>query len=389
MKSYKTIFLFSFLALISLCLFAAAGSALINLRSSGSSLASDWLSEEDKARLAEAIHLRRTAGEQLWPGWGTADIPILVYNQDWAFLVGLQEPAQGWIKVPAGIQRGGPWKQVPNDSFASAPYYRQPLQKGGETPQSFTVQVGSRWSASLQTLDWMKVSLERQVREDLPGFLQPVFPYPIFVSQLVKGDDQYLTLVAHESFHAYQGMVAGERLADSERSNQMHGASYTRAIDPMQDDWQAELDLLSQAVTNNSSTQAAELTRRFLEVRSERRERAGLPPELVEYEQEREWLEGLARYAELEVWRLASTGKTAPLAETAILEDFEAYSGFESRWSRELQQMKRMAGDKGDGRFYYTGAAQAYLLDRLVPDWKTRVFQEGVYLEDLLAAAVR
>jgi hypothetical protein len=40
-------------------------------------------------------------------------------------------------------------------------------------------------------------------------------------------------------------------------------------------------------------------------------------------------------------------------------------------------------------RFYYSGMAQAVLLDRLMPDWKVRAWSEGVWLEDLLAEAVR
>jgi len=51
--------------------------------------------------------------------------------------------------------------------------------------------------------------------------------------------------------------------------------------------------------------------------------------------------------------------------------------------------MRRMANDEGDGRFYYSGMAQAFLLDRLRPDWKSKAFDEDIWLEDLLAEAVR
>jgi len=49
--------------------------------------------------------------------------------------------------------------------------------------------------------------------------------------------------------------------------------------------------------------------------------------------------------------------------------------------------MKRQVDQEGDTRFYYTGMAQATLLDRLSPDWK-RTMAEDVWLEDLLAQAV-
>jgi len=68
--------------------------------------------------------------------------------------------------------------------------------------------------------------------------------------------------------------------------------------------------------------------------------------------------------------------------------DFARYAGFEKRWAQEAAQMGRMAGDEGDGRFYYSGMAQAVLLDRLLPDWKEQALADDVFLEDLLETAV-
>jgi hypothetical protein len=47
-----------------------------------------------------------------------------------------------------------------------------------------------------------------------------------------------------------------------------------------------------------------------------------------------------------------------------------------------------MADDEGDGRFYYSGMAQAMLLDQLLPNWKEQALDEAVFLEDLLETAV-
>ena len=49
--------------------------------------------------------------------------------------------------------------------------------------------------------------------------------------------------------------------------------------------------------------------------------------------------------------------------------------------------MKRQVRQDGVTRFYYTGAAQAFLLDKLAPGWKAQAMAPGVFLEDLLAAA--
>jgi hypothetical protein len=59
------------------------------------------------------------------------------------------------------------------------------------------------------------------------------------------------------------------------------------------------------------------------------------------------------------------------------------------RWSQEIDQIRRMASGEGDTRFYYTGLAQAALLDRLAADWRGRALSGELSLEELLAGAVR
>ena len=110
---------------------------------------------------------------------------------------------------------------------------------------------------------------------------------------------------------------------------------------------------------------------------------------LAEYEQQREWLEGLALYNELEILRQAYNDDDYRSAEAMASDpEFDDYETFEQRWDQEVAQIGRMAGNDGDGRFYYSGMAQAALLDRLLPEWKAQIFEEGVFLEDLLATAV-
>ena len=116
---------------------------------------------------------------------------------------------------------------------------------------------------------------------------------------------------------------------------------------------------------------------------------AGLSADLVLYEQRYEWLEGLAKYVELGVWEtVAGTEGYEPLPALDADPEFHDYGRFRSRWNSELLTMRNMAGGEGDSLFYYTGMAQARLLDRLMPGWKTVAEQEGVWLEDLLAEAI-
>ncbi len=389
MKKVRKFLFISVLSLTGLCLLLVAIFALSNLGLPQQSPVTETLSAADKIRLAETFHLSRSVGDAVWPGWGQADIPAIAYNELYAFLVGYHDPPEGWIKVPQGSQRGGPWELVPGDSFNDQPYYRQSLPDPDVTPEGFAVRVGERWASSLMTFDWAKISLMRPIRQDLPPFIRPVFPYRLFLAQLLGGDDKYITLIAHEAFHAYQGMLAPEKLAASETTNLQFENQYPWDDPALRADWQTELNLLAEALQSTDRAQTVELARRFLDVRAARRDSADLSPELVSYERQREWLEGLARYAELEIWRQASMQDYTPLSETSALPNFDNYAGFETRWSQELDQIRRMASDEGDGRFYYSGMAQAFLLDRFMPEWKGRAFGEGVWLEDLLNEALK
>jgi hypothetical protein len=388
MKKFRKILIISMGSLIGLCLLLTTISAIANRGLPQSSPVVETLSEADKTRLAETIHIREQLGDAVFPGWGQADIPAIIYNEEYVFLISFPDPPDGWVKVPAGIQRGNAWELMADDSFLGKPYYRQRLVEPKVSPEAFTVMVGDRWVSSMPTLDWFKISLVDQIQDDLPSFVAPIFPYQLFVGQLVSGTDQYITLSAHETFHSFQGMTTPDKFADAELINQYED-QYPWDDQSLQADWKTELDFLADALRSNDPNQTLELVRQFLALRAARRESANLSPELIAYEQHREWLEGLARYAELEIWRRAFISSYVPLSETNTLNDFKNYTGFESRWSRELDQISRMANDVGDGRFYYTGMAQAYLLDQLMPDWKTHIFDDDIWLDDLLNTATQ
>ncbi|MBI3942971.1 MAG: hypothetical protein HY326_08160, partial [Chloroflexi bacterium] len=202
--------------LLLLCLTTIGISALSNLGLPTHTGDATRLSETDKIRLAEIFHLRRTLGDTVWSGWGAADIPVILYNEEYAFLVDYPDPPPGWTKVPQHVARGGPWEPVPGDTFGGQVYYRQSLTDPQVTPQAFTVLVGNRWVASMHTLESMQIGLRQQIRGDLPPLLQPVFPYRLITVFLLNSSDWYMSGVLHESFHAYQGMMAPQRLAHVE-----------------------------------------------------------------------------------------------------------------------------------------------------------------------------
>jgi hypothetical protein len=341
------------------------------------------LSALEKARLAEAIHLRQQLGDLVWSGWGQVDIPVILYNQDYAFLVGYPQPPSGWLNIGNGERRGGSWELVSQDTFQGEPYYRQSLKELDTTPQAFTVLVGDQWVASMTTKEWTELGLIAQIHDDLPPVLNTLFAYIMAIWQY--NTDWHICLLLHESFHAYHGNRLPEAFRQADAMQRSFEKRYPWEDEEFQQDWQIELNLLADALRTPSQSKMVELIRKFLEHRDARRQRHQLDDALVTYEQQREWVEGLAKYVELEIWKQAATSSSyTPITALEEDSDFKHYATFEQRWKQEVAQMKRMAGDRGDGRFYYTGFAQAALLDRLIPGWEESFFEQGIFLEELL-----
>jgi hypothetical protein len=99
--------------------------------------------------------------------------------------------------------------------------------------------------------------------------------------------------------------------------------------------------------------------------------------DLLSFERDLEWLEGLAKYAEMRTYELAEGASLAELKQLPFWQtDFRTLAG-------------NLGSAENDQRFYLSGMAMARLLDRLDPAWKEHALAEGVYLEELLQAAVQ
>jgi len=360
------IFLWLLFGAFFLCIVAAGISALTNLSLPPGPAQLDRLDNLDKARLAETLHLKETLGEAIWPGFGQTDIPIVLWNRAYTFLT-------GYPRAPAG------WEEVPDDTFAGQPYYRQPTHE----PKNFALLVDGHWAASMATKHETDLFFREQFQQSLPPVIKQVFPYRL----LIFPSETQITAVLHESFHAYQAIAAPERFAAADQAYRQ-GDAYWELDATMHASWTTEIELLVSALQAESDEEVADRGRQFLALRGQRR--ASLDPALVDYERQVEWLEGLAKYVEMESWRQAAESTDyVPVAEMDADPDFRSYRNFEQHSRQELNQMRLQATRPGDVRFYYTGMAQGFLLDRLLPGWKERVLEEGVYLEDLVEEAVK
>lgn len=177
----------------------------------------------------------------------------------------------------------------------------------------------------------------------------------------------------HEAFHHYQ--YQQQFFGRKQEGPSQIDASEDRAL--------AEIEqrLLSDAIESTDPGAIRKGIARFLAVRQTRE--AKLPLSVREYQDQLEAREGTARYVEENV---------EICGDEASNDKRSAYRFFaRSRASVLAALAKDLRRDLSPnayarGRHYYTGAAMAYLLNQLSPDWQEQV-EHGARLSQLLAAA--
>lgn len=368
MKNPKKILLLAAGGLLILCLAASAISAISNLSLPAGPEDLSVLDPLDRARLEEALHLKNELGENVWPGLGDAQIPLIVHNKEYSFLALSPEAPEGWSVLEG-------------ETISGLPVYRQP----SDDPQNFAVPLNGSWAASIATKSETDTFIFDTFKDMLPPVIEQVFPYRL----LIQPSEVQICGLLHEAYHAHTAIQLPDRLEEAEAAHRLND-KYEAKNEDMRNFWKEEFVYLVDALKADDHAESAEFARQFLAKRKERREAAGLTAELIEYERLLEWEEGLARYVEMAFWKTANqSSEYQPVA--SVLDDpgFKEYATFKSRWNQVMIELNVQANQDRETRFYNSGMAQAFLLDRFLPDWKEQAFEGDVWLEDLLAGALK
>ena len=357
------------LSLIGLCLLAVGTSWVTNQFLPRKVDNADEMSRQDIARAEEALNLIGTLGSQTWTGLGD-DLPLIIWNDTYAFLVNAENQLEGW-EILDGTE------------INNLPVY---IQENEANYQAFTeVLPDGRYAGSMATKDAVNIGFVEMFRENLPPIINQIFPYRL----ILLSTDHYITALVHETFHAYQAENYPARFQDAEKAYASTDAYESRFLE-MSESWQQEIQLLQDAVDAEDLTEKKALAQAFLDAREQRRSDMDLSSTLVRYEKRFEWLEGSAKYVELEIWEHAAISMDySPVESLSVDNDFDSYEGYQKRWENELTNMINAAKSGGDTLFYYSGMMQERLLDDLLPGWQTRMGVSGVWVENLLREALK
>ncbi len=313
---------------------------------------------EDVLIDAQSYQAFRTAyGDEVWPGFGSAEIPLILFNDRYSFLFTETMPDSNWKFAEE------------NADYDIEIYFRE-----DPNPQAFAVAVGSRWAGSLGMRHQMNRQMYLGIREEIPVVFKYILPY-FLIS--IKPDVHFAS-VHHEWFHAFQASQNEARFLTAEGSHRFL-EHYPYKDNDFAEHWNKEGRLLMNALDATDADTRTALVDSFLLTRENRRNRIGLSEAQIQAEKQLEWLEGLAKYVEYKTYI-----KARELDYGSF--DFKQNNAY---WQVEKSQRLKALGESGgDNRFYFSGMAMAFLLDEYSIDWKMEIMNDSIFLEDLLAKVI-
>lgn len=194
--------------------------------------------------------------------------------------------------------------------------------------------------------------------------------------------EENLVITFHEAFHGFERdpKRAG---AKWRAENSLLIFEYAETSARNNALFNVESRILYSALQSGNPSELKQKARQFLAVRKLRQ--SELEPRFAEFEKGAESNEGLAEYAGT---KAVVVGMEA--ARRKKISVPFANSDAKVFLIRKFEKLNSImnVGRNARLKFYYTGSAQAFLLDRLMPDWKTKVQMKGAALQDLLEESV-
>ncbi|MBI2267215.1 MAG: hypothetical protein HYU64_18975 [Armatimonadetes bacterium] len=320
------------------------------------------IQEKDLIIIQETYDFWNRFGEEIWPGVDISQTPlVIVFPQKQNILIGHPKSPKNSIHLAEKLPViGKPALLYPDRTFMNGAMC-SPNFEG--TPTVF-----------FNTLDTYNDFVHNMGKEkNNPELLK--YRRPLM---------DYCGAILHELFHSFQYREQKFLRSPSDQTP----TKLTKIDYPYLD---AEVDLLlaieglilADVLKTDDKDEARELWQDFLQVRVERRKR--LPKDVIRIEQYLEMTEGTAQYIQ---YQLAYPSRRYLDSFTSLrrVPDFEtaAVGNPIEAVLKDLQSLQHPMKSYAMQYAYFTGIAQTYLLDRLLPHWKDQFFRKHGNLDQVI-----
>lgn len=329
--------------------------------------------------LKEARNVFDKIGAQIYPGWDFKKLPVLFYKPK------VQEVLINFPYKPKGFSVYTGFNPLGNETI----YYRNDSTFFDIDDQNTSFKIDS---ISVLVVADPASSLRNQM-----SYIVSSTPKDTVLNWLdkwgfIRSPYDQLVTIFHEGFHVYQEHKAPEKYA-----NEVAVIKYP-SLDAVNNAlYVLEGKILKELMLEKNAGRRKELVKQFIAVRNSRI--SLLDSTLVEYENLNEYVEGTAKYVEYKFLSLGTN--LEPGEEMYYHYGFNGYKRalpkiFSDR-ADDMMKIISLSDNRtgniyGTGpvrfRLYESGAAIAFTLDDFYPGWKKEIFNDNVYLFNLLKKAV-
>lgn len=299
----------------------------------------------DRIRLAEAFRLADMLGDEVWKGWSKAPFAVVLVTPEYEFLMRHPSPPKEFSELGSdSLLKSKIYyrKRVFNPEFLATMYV-------GGVP---TIVIGQAENTDAKTSTRWVVTLMHEHFHQLQ-YSQPDYQSGVSALNLARGDQTGMWMLNFP--FPYSDAEVNKR-------------------------FQVMVEALAIALESRKTPQFSNKLSAYFEARKQFEQ--ALTPDDYKYFSFQLWQEGLARYTEYKVARLAAK-KYKPSKQFAEMKDFSSFDEDASATlNRVLARLPKLSLDKGQRTTFYTvGAAEALLLDEANPNWQQRYLTEKFYPE--------
>jgi hypothetical protein len=297
----------------------------------------------DRVRLAEARRLIAAVADSVWAGWGAAPSALLLVTPEREFLL--------WHPRPSAE-----FERIGHDSLLASDVYVRPRRFSPTLLATFpavggvpTIVIGTAERTGKRSTSWVLTVAHEHFHQW--QYSHPAYYTRVAALDLAAGDSTGMWMLNYP--FPYASPLVGEAY------DALAGALRTS----LRDSTAANLPRHSAAIND-----------------ARQRLRAALAAPDQRYLDFQLWQEGIARYTEYAVARVAAS-RYRPSAAFEALPDAEPFGVVADRLWRDIAETESVSLTNQRNAFYPVGAALALWLDRADPAWRRRYFERMLTLE--------
>jgi hypothetical protein len=353
------------LACLAILLLSAPVSPAVEGAEAAPTQQDEGLARQQLLVLREAFQLVNTVGNELWPGWVRSPLTVVIIHEDHEYL----------INSPTDWEPTGGF-ELTEQRFIGQPIHRRPRTLPHALRAAFPIAglpsaVVGAWRPAEESPNEWAVTLVHEWFH----VLQMTRGEETKVGELRIGDGVYPSLQLDYPF-AYGDRDIGHAI------HLLGSALY--------DFWSRSRTLpraMQRTFVAETSWAALQNLETIVSLK--------YGDDAYNYFRYQTWKEGVARYTQVRVSLLAADfedkGRFYQQPGFAALQGSMSYARLWEEVSRtNYWLMRTSSGDQGGDptSFYGIGHGLAELLDAINPTWKERYFDQGVWLDDLVAEAM-